>query len=230
MKHVVLISCLLITGCARCGSREATPARQKRQTDLRSVLMLAFPEYRGARVTSGEASLSRVVEGPDDEAEASAVKTLTANQFERQGEKWVRAPYQVRVSGKRWVVTVPLDASVVERLYMSPAAMSTSDMTMWFPRGEAARKVEREVFDFRLAYLATADTRAVFLTRQLVRLLLSNGQWQPQTLPADWEQDGGASDLAFDASLIEQSTRGTITIHREGATVSLHYSLVTDEP
>jgi len=229
MKQVVLISCLLITGCARCTERAPAP-RHKRQTDLRSVLMVVFPEYRGARVTSGEARLTRVVNGPAAEAEAAAVKALEANQFVRQAQLWVRAPYQARIAGTQWVIAVSLDASIVERLYMSPAAMSTGDMTMWYPRGAEARRVEREVFDLQLAYDTSADTRAIFLTRQLVRLLLSNGQWRAVSLPVNWEQDGGASDAAFDAALTEQGTNATISIHRAGLTVSLHYSLVTDEP
>ncbi len=218
---------LLISSCARC---QGTPERPhtKREIDLRSTLLIAFPEYRGAQVTSGSARLTRTVKGSASEAEAAALKTLEANQFTRNGQLWSRPPYTAWVSGSTWAVSVPLDDATVGKLYMAPTSMSSGDLAMWYPREPAKFAIEREVFDFELHYEATPD-RAAFLTRQLIRLLLGSGQWRALEIPSDWDVDGGQPP-EFDARLEQLSTHATLKVHRAASAVTVEYSLVTDEP
>ncbi len=223
---LVLLGAVLIT-CTKSAPPE--PPHTKRQTDLRSTLIVIYPEYRGTRVSRGEARLTRIVKGPAEDAAAIATETLKANQFVKDGAAWVRAPHQVFIDGTQWVVTVPLNQPTVEKLYMAPTAMSTGDLTMWFPRGAKAPATVREQFDLTLEYLAQPEGRSVFLTRQLIRLLLGNSQWQASLLPVDWDNDAGTSDGPFDARLEEQSTHASLEIHRLGPSVSLHFTLVTDE-
>lgn len=178
---------------------------------------------------SGQATLTRTVTGPATEAAKLARSTLEVNQFAPQGPRWVRVPYQATIEGRTWAMSVPLDQATVEKLFAAPTAMSTRDLAMWFPRG-AALPTEREVFELSLTYEAT-EARAIFLTRQLVRLLLGSGQWRARLLPAAWATDDGTTTHdAFEARLEEVTTHAVVSVRREGGSVELHYTLVTDEP
>ena len=234
MRLSVLISVAMLSGCARCqsaGTPDAGAAHVRRQTDLRSALLIIFPEYRGTRVTSGIARLTRTVTGSADAASAAAKKTLEVNGFasSNEGAVWSRPPYEARVDGATWVIAVPLDQDTVERVYMAPTAMSTADLAMWFPRAPMPFATANEVFDLELRYDASPEPRSTFLTRQLVQLLLGSGQWRALELPEDWNVDGGQPGL-FNARLEQVSSHASFTIRREGHSVSLHYTLVTDEP
>jgi hypothetical protein len=156
-----------------------------------------------------------------------AVKTLETNHFVASGQSWVRDPYLAQISGTTWVLSVPLNQPTVERLYSAPTSMSTADLAMWYPR-EKSVVIEHEVFDLTLNYTTSPPMRAEFLMRQLVRLLMGNGQWRSSALPTGWDVDGGQPQ-PFDVRFDELSTKATLRVHREGADVSLQYTLVTDE-
>ncbi len=232
MKRCVLALLLVSSSCSRCGQPQVIDAgapHVKRQADLRSTLLVAYPEYRGTRVTSGRAVLTRRVLGEPAEAEAAAMKTLESHQFARSGEAWVRAPYKVTISGAAYAIEVPLDQDMVGKLFMAPTAMGSTDMAMWFPRGAGSMPVAFETFELELGYLASSPHRAEFLTRQLITLLLGNSQWRAPRLPLDWDVDGGQPD-AFEALLEQPSNHATLAIRRAQSEVFLHYTLVTDEP
>ncbi len=215
---------LLVVSCSKPAPKVE---HVKRETDLRSTLLIIYPEYRGARVTRGAAKLTRVVSGSASTNEALAVKTMELNRFMKRGPTWVRDPFEVSLEGSTWSIAVPLDDESVGRLYMAPTAMGTADLGGWFPR-DTSIAIEREVFDVTLDYETALESRAEFLTRQLVRLLLANGQWQAPLLPAGWDIDGG-QPLPFEARLEQLTTHALLTIRREGVAVSLHYVLVTNE-
>lgn len=225
MSRVFFALVLVLISCTKPAGPRVEHV--KREIDLRSTLLIIFPEYRGAQVVSGAAKLTRVVAGAPQSNEALALKTLELNRFMKRGEVWVRDPFEVSIEGSTWSIAVPLDQGSVERLYMAPTAMGTADLGMWFPRDKSIA-IEREVFDVTLTYETAPFIRAEFLTRQLVRLLLANSQWRATALPDGWDVDGG-QPLPFEARLEEVTSHASLTVHREGNVVSLHYILVTDE-
>lgn len=232
MKWSALALFFVSASCSRCSEPlviDAGAPHVKRQTDLRSTLLIAYPEYRGTRVTSGRALLTRRVLGVPADAEAAAVKRLEANQFVRSGEAWVRAPYKATISGAHFTMEVPLTQETVDTLFMAPNAMGSTDMAMWFPRGAGALPVASETFELELSYVASSPHRAEFLTRQVITLLLGNSQWRAPNLPTGWAVDGG-QPAAFDTVIEQPSNHATLAIRRAEAQVFLHYTLVTDEP
>ncbi len=233
VSSVVLVVALSAVACSgRCARAPAKP-HTKRQTDLRSTLLIIYPEYRGTRVSTGHATLTRWASGV---SVSRATETLERNGFRAEAGRWVRPPFTAYVSeNAAWpgVTTLqlelPLKQDTVERLFMTPAAMSTLDLGMWWPRDPNAF-IEKEQFELFLGYDAQPPGRGAFLTQQLVRLLLGSGQWEAtKPLPADWAVDGGALER-FEATLQDRSSRALVNVFREGDGVTVSYTLVTDEP
>ncbi|MBL9039192.1 MAG: hypothetical protein JNG84_11790 [Archangium sp.] len=228
---------VVASGCAKCGASAkastvdagvAARPHQLRQIDLRSAMMVVFPEYRGAFVKQGSAALTRTVNGP---LEKFAEAAFTKNQFTRSadGSAWLREPFVARVNAPTVAIEVPLDAPTVEKIFNAPNALSTLDLAMWLPK-DAALETEREVFELTLTYETATEGRSAFLARQVVRLLLGNSQWTASPALGDaWDTDAGFPEV-FEATLLEASTGASVWFHREGRTVRVRYTLLTNEP
>jgi len=237
----LLAVCLLLASCAKCGASSATdagasapdagPARVKRNTDLRTAFLVAYPEYRGTRLLDGRASLTRRYETLTDDA---LEKARQANGFTVTEDGGLfRAPFTLtRPSQDTLVLSLLVDLAVVDKVFNAPLALSSTEMGLYLPRG---LPVADERFDFFVHYEAVPATRAAFLTRQVVELLSRNSQWKVGALPEGWGADPGDGGFGavperFTVTVTEAGTDATVTVTRDGADVRVEYSVVTDTP
>ncbi len=161
----------------------AAPARVRHSTDLRSALMLMFPEYRFGAPRRFDVSLTRTVSGGSD-WRAVLASTLARGAFTPDGEGGAggtRPPFRlelVREAGPQadFRVAFTVEPGKLPDLYQVPVPLSTLDLGLLLPRGESLT-TEREEFAVHLAYIGYTEERAAFLVAQLVRLCLSNQQW-----------------------------------------------------
>jgi hypothetical protein len=201
----------------------------KRSIDLRSALLIAFPEYRGAFITEGSAVLIRRYAALPEEALARA---LEANRFTAAPDGgFSRPPFHLaRPAPSTLALTLPVDMATVEKVLQSPMSISSMEMGLYLPRG---LEVDDERYALTLHYRAQSPSRGAFLARQVLELLLANGQWVPGPLPDGWEprpDDGGygAVPEAFEVRLTERGSGATLDVWRDGAEVRVKYQLVTD--
>jgi hypothetical protein len=224
-----LLACAcLLTACPKPPAPPPGPAdagqHRRASTDLRSALLLVFPEYRGAHIQSGEATLERRYAAP--------VQPLAGWTTLADGG-WAQPPWLVtRRDATTWQVVLPLNDEVAGRLFASPAPASTAEFAAVLPRSE----VELETWRLELRYVAVTPPRAAFLAHQLVELLRNNGQWVSSALPPVWGKtaDGGTDvPESFDVTLTEvvgaDRSPTVVTVHRDGARVQVAEALVTDE-
>lgn len=230
---------LCVASCARCGSStfdagtptpDAGPAHVKRSTDLRTAMLVAFPEYRGARLLEGHASLTRQYVALPAGALA---KSNQANGFTATADGgFFRAPFTVTQTGPdTLVLSLDVDMGVVDRVFNAPMALSSMEMGLYLPRG---LPVAFERYEFAVHYEATPK-RAAFLSRQVVELLSRSSQWKVGPLPDDWGDnlaDGGLGAVPenFTVSLEEVTSGAQVTLERDGADVKVRYVVVTDAP
>jgi hypothetical protein len=241
-----VVAVLALAGaCAKGGpapvdaGSAAPAARVRHSTDLRSALVLAFPEYRGVPQVQAEAIVIRELSGARDWA------AVRAEHLQRQaftpdpegGLGGARPPYRFELDprGDRATATLvlPVDGETIMRVFQTPSAVSSADLALLLPRG-GGLVTERDVFELHVSYAALPESRAAFLVRQVARLLLDNGQWKPRTLPERWGEslDAGPEVLPerFDLELESQQDGATLWVHREGRFVDVLYTLVTDAP
>jgi hypothetical protein len=241
-RHLALaLAALSLSGaCARCapaaardaGRAEAVapPPRARHSVDLRSALLVAFPEYRGATILDGRAALTRRYSALPAEAWAKAV---TGNGFTEFDGGLFRKPFLLeRPEPEVAVLSLPVDGELVQKVFEAPTPMSSMDMGLYLPRG---LPVEAEAFELALHYGAMPHRRAGFLARQVVELLLRNGQWATGATPEGWganPDDGGYGEVPehFTVTLRELSRPATLTVKRDAGEVRVTYRLVTDAP
>lgn len=207
-----------------------------RSMDLRTGLMLIFPEWRGAEVVDAQVRMERKVTPiPSDWARQSET-VLKKNQFEVTASdtsvKGFRAPFAFASSeeGQQLVqrVGMALSSEDITRVFQSPAPLSSEQLTLWFPPFPKSHYTEE--FALYLHYRAQPK-RAAFLTRQLVDLSTA-GLWKVQKLPEGWgpaKPDGGYGDVpdAFELLMVEKGTAATIALKKAQDEVWLTYRLVT---
>ncbi|MEW5742553.1 MAG: hypothetical protein AB1938_26785 [Myxococcota bacterium] len=228
------LALLALASCVRCSTATADAGfdagqRVRRSTDLRSALLIAFPEYRGAFVTEGHAALTRRYVALPDEAFTRAVE---GNGFKAGPDGGLfRAPFHLaRPSPSTVVLSMPVDMVTVEKVLQAPLALSSMELGLYLPRG---LPVAEERFELALRYQAAPPARAGFLTRQVVELLLGNGQWTMGPVPDGWAPqpgDGGygAVPESFAVTLTERSSGARLDVARDGGEVHMTYGLVTD--
>jgi hypothetical protein len=229
-----------LASCARCSTTtpdagapvpDAGPAHVKRSTDLRTAMLVAFPEYRGVDVVDGYATLTRrYVSLPAD----ALAKSNQGNGFTAMEDGGLfRAPFVLSRAGPdTLVLTLPVDTTVVEKVQTAPMALSSMEMGLYLPRG---LPVAEEHYEFYLHYRALPAKRASFLTRQVVELLSRNSQWKAGPLPEDWGADPGDGGFGtvperFTVTLDESMSGAHVTLSRDGADVWVRYEVVTDAP
>lgn len=226
MRRLLVLSCL-VAACTKPATPTSPPdagVHRRASTDLRSALLLIFPEYRGAHILSGQATLDRRYL-----AEPAPLATWTA----LADGGWSSPPWTIaRLDAHAWQVALPLSDELVGRLFASPAPASTAEFGAVLPKAEVAL----ESWRFELSYVAVTPARAAFLSHQLVELLRNNGQWTSSALPFVWGKtaDGG-TDVpdSFDVTLTERvgedRAATVVTVHREGPRVQVAEALITDE-
>jgi len=245
MRRALLLLLPLLASCSRCGGPSAPDAaaapRVRHSTDLRTVAITVFPEYRGAQAHDVEVVLTRTVKGATDWRQVLA-STFATTHFlpDDGGTSGTRPPFRVELvregaDSADFALHLPLDGGGMEKLYQVAVPLSSLDLGLMLPRG-GGLTTEREVFTFHLEYEARDEARAAFMSRQLVELCLGNGQWTLRGLPAEgWGPmlpDGGFGAVPdqFAVTVVNKVDGATITVHRAGAHVTLDYALVTDAP
>lgn len=245
MRWLVVVVAVA-SGCARCskagvvdaGAAPAIVVEAPRRfsTDLRSVLLTIYPEYRGTNVRSGVARLTRSYVGGADwpgRARAHFAKNRITEAPSDAGVEGTldlfHFVFTETPGGATAVIELPVDGETMGKLYTNPASLSSALMGHYLPREDVT--IERDVFDFVLEYEAVTERRAAFLCRQLVELMLGNGQWVASPLPAGWEPnptDGGYGGVpsTFEVTLTGAVDGATVTLTRDGARVSVVYRLL----
>lgn len=249
MRRALLALLPLLASCARCGGGSAPDAalaaRVRQSTDLRTVAITVFPEYRGAQAHDVEVVLTRTVRlstpgaAPDWRQVLASTFATTHFSAEDGGRSGTRPPFRVELAREGadsadFALHLPLDGGGMEKLYQVAVPLSSLDLGLMLPRG-AALATEREVFTFHLQYDARDEARAAFMSRQLVELCLGNGQWTHRGLPEGWGPmlpDGGFGAVPdqFEVTVANKVDGATIALRRAGARVTLDYTLVTDAP
>ncbi len=254
----VVVGLLALAGCDRCGgggqradagrvvavdagtasALRPGPRGALHATDLRSAMILIFPEFRGAQVKGGRAELVREVTWSPS-GSGQQLSEVVGPQLKRQGfgapditdtsVSAKRAPFelQVRRADGQVVSTValPLEGDVMNKLLHSPSPMGTEHLSTLLPRlpGETAA---RESFRMELNYVAKSD-RANFLVRSLVEDLMEGG-WMPTTPLVGWEPrlpDGGVGPIPveLELTLVNEDSGGRLEIKRRSGEVMLSY-------
>jgi hypothetical protein len=242
----LLVTLLGAAGCARCSSEKGVDAgapvavlqeAKRFSTDLRTVLITIYPEYRGTSVRSGVARLTRTLSGGDDWAKRARdlyAKNRVTETPADSGVEGTQDLFHFRIAetpgGATAVIELPVDGETIGKLYTNPASLSSMQLGQYLPREGVT--IERDVFDFRLEYDTVTEKRATFLCRQLVELMLGNGQWKVGALPAGWApnlEDGGYGGVpdAFEVTLTGVVDGALVTLQRDGSRIHVEYRLVT---
>lgn len=243
-----LLSAFALASCSRCAGSKPVPvdagvavkAPTTRSTDLRSVLLITYPEYRGTNFKSGIAKLTRTYSG-DDDWKARTKELFATNRVNElpsvDGVEGMLDLFRLKVAptpgGAVGTISLPIDGEILSRLYTNPASLSTMQLGLYLPRKDVT--IARDVFDFDLDYDAVSERRASFLTRQLVELMLGNAQWKVGPLPEGWGPqpgDGGYGTVPdeFTVQLTGVVDGAVVTVKRQGRSVKVNYQLVTFEP
>lgn len=246
MRWVVVVL-LGAAGCSRCSSQKLVDAgapevvavkeAKRFSTDLRTVLLTIYPEYRGTNVRSGVARLTRTMTGGDDWAKRARelyAKNRVTEVPADSGVEGTQDLFHFRIAetpgGATAVIELPVDGETIGKLYTNPASLSSMQLGQYLPREGVT--IDRDVFDFRLEYDTSTERRATFLARQLVELMQGNGQWKVGALPAGWDpnpEDGGYGGVpgSFEVALTGVVDGAVVTLKREGTRINVEYRLVT---
>lgn len=221
---------LLVCSCRCPTSAPDAGTLVQRSIDLRSALQLIFPEYRGTRVMSCDAKLTRTVT-PASAADLAKAKELAAqNGF--TGDPLKRDPFTMGLTLQGDVLTLtlslPISPEEIGRIYAAPAAMTSEAMGHWFPKLDAP--ISREVFEVKLDWQAVRAQRASFLNWQLIDGA-RNATWRIEGAPPDFTPDAGPDGVPdpFKVTLVDPGTTARIDIDRAEEYGHLKYTLVTRE-
>jgi hypothetical protein len=208
-------------------------------TDLRAVLLTVFPEYRGTSVKRASATLTRQLSGSNDWPATMRALFARNRVTEIPDDGGVSGRFDlfvlrlVEAPGGRATATIslPIDEEVLGKLYTNPAALSTEQLGLYLPK--EGLRFEGDEFSFELEYDTTTDRRAAFLSRQLIELLLGNGQWRIDgNLPQGWQPnpaDGGYGDVpdTFSLEVLGVVDGARVSLHRASSHIHLVYRLAT---
>lgn len=178
--------------------------------ELKMALLFAFPEYRGVEILHSEARLRRDYPGLTTAQRDTSLHQLHYTATD-SASAWTLQQFRLEQLGPHTLqVSLVLQPESLERVYVAPAGLSSSEMGLYLPRG---MPFSREVFELELHYRST-PARSAGLIRQAVSLLLANQQWRIQQAPAGWLDAGAeASDeqlevLGVDGTVIRWTRHG----------------------
>lgn len=250
MKWLVVSALVVTAGCAKCSEKPVVDAGapvvvakapKKFSTDLRTVILTIYPEYRGTAVKTGVARLQRTLKGKTEWQARTRELFAKHHITETPADGGLEGTFDLfhfrtdeTPTGTVATIELPVDGETLGRLYTNPASLSTLQLGLFLPRENV--DIERDVFDFELVYVTQTEHRASFLTRQLVELMQGNGQWKLEGAPpAGWDPnptDGGYGEVPenFSVTLKGVVDGATVTVTRELRRVTVDYRLVTYEP
>lgn len=245
----VLSTVLFFGACERCGDKAAVdagvpdsgpiaqvPKGYLPATDLRSALILIYPEFRGARIEGGRALLTRTVdwrgEGSLEQALSASLKQRGFTDVKTEGDTLSAKTGPFEFAARREGDTVllqlwlPLVEEHVGKLLHSPAPLGTEHLGNMLPSLEGAKN-PREVFTMELRYRAYKPDRATFLIRQVVEGLMTVG-WAPTKPLEGWQDrkpDGGVGDIPspLNVTIVNADSGGSLNVDRDEAKVTLTY-------
>jgi hypothetical protein len=205
-----------------------------RATDLRTAMMEAYPEFRGARIVEGSATLFRRLDRnhPLDEVIPIIEKNGFTVTREEDRLTAYRAPYTLEVLGPNVSVSLPLVDGDAAKLLGAPSSMSTEQLSLWFPK-VAGSAIDSESFQVRLKYEGNA-TRAGYIAWQLVSLSTA-GSWKVEKYPEGYELarrpdgGGGGTPDEYSLTMVDSNTKAKLDVRRKGAQVDVRYTLKTYE-
>lgn len=248
VRRGLLCLSLVLSSCSRCSGPApevdagpvwyqplSTAQRERHSSDLRSALMVIYPEYRETKVKGGRVLLTREGHSAGPVRELMQ-QTFKANGFAESledgkltGTRGELIARLVSESPKTVIdVGLPVTAQALENIYAAPSSMSTQELALYLPRDPKAFTTDRETFEFVVNYEAFTAERARFLVHQAVSLLLKNEQWQPtQPLPEGFADGGLPEQLAV--QLVFPSDGSVVEFRRAGAQVQASFRLVTDQ-
>ncbi|MFO0598355.1 MAG: hypothetical protein U0228_23825 [Myxococcaceae bacterium] len=227
---------LLVQGCARCsgagGPADAgtlTPAVDaggvtrlpppKASVDLRTAVLLTYPEYRDTALLDARGTLTRAFPGTDAATRQRALQEMKYQPAEDGG--WALTSFHVtEVGAESLAVTIAFDPEQLAHLYVSATALNSAELGLYLPR---TLPLGAEHFDFDVRY-ATAPKRARELIQQATSLLVKNGQWRLSEgslvlPPLDTTQE--------DRVALTGPSGGVISFERVGGRVHAQYALDT---
>lgn len=211
MKWLVVAALVVSAGCAKCSEKPVVDAGapvvvakapKKFSTDLRTVILTIYPEYRGTAVKSGVARLQRTLKGKTEWQARTRELFAKHHITETPADGGLEGTFDLfhfrtdeTPTGTVATIELPVDGETLGRLYTNPASLSTLQLGLFLPRENV--DIERDVFDFELVYVTQTEHRASFLTRQLVELMQGNGQWKLEgALPAGWSRTRPTAAMA----------------------------------
>lgn len=234
MRPLLLTLLLSLAGCARCGSSAAPDAAvtltvldagermpaPRATADLRTAIIVIYPEYRGTALLQADATLERTVPGLTDALRDEALKALHFEPAEDGG--WAFSTFHLSQPEPQVLrVTVSYDVEHLAQLYVAPTGLNSMELGQYLPRQLVPSK-ERLTFDVR--YVSSAE-RSRELVRQATQLLLTNGQWSWVTQPAEW-LDGSVPD-ASEVAVLKGPLGAVVRFERTGGRVFAQYALDT---
>ena len=216
--------CLVFAGCARCGS-SATPDaapraehEQRKHIDVRSALLLAYPEYRGTATLETRVRYQRVMPGLTDEALAAEARRL---HWQPADGGWTLANLQVeRVAPDTLEISLAYDTEQLAYLYVTPNSLTSAEFAYYLPKVPATH--ERFFFDVRYV---TSPEHAQNLVEQAVRVMRETSQW---SLDGGGPTPSDAGLAPHDETFVVDGVNGAhLTFQRSGGKVFVEYALET---
>jgi hypothetical protein len=219
---------IALIGVATLGCPRAQPGVPA--VELRAALLLAYPEYRGTRLTFARAEVARTHPGDGAEVQAFCARVgadgFDAGASEPGACTATRPPFEVHAYVDRTNVVegvaLPLSADDVQRAFGTQRSPTSETLERLLPPAKPG--TERR-FTLELRYTAE-ESRARFLVWQLVHGLLLAG-WRSDQVPEGWETtaapDGGRLPLPEDERLLlgHLGDRATLALFRQGGTVDV---------
>lgn len=239
MRWAMAVSVVLsVASCQRC--RSGAPAvvdaggairPQVRSTDLRTALLMTYPETRGASILRARASLVREVEGLADPM-GSMTKSIQAMGFTPVDAGLVggeKAPLHSALLGvdggvAEMALWIDLGDEAVARIFGAPTSLSSMEMALYLPR-DPGQRVVFERFGLDIDYRTINPNRAAFMSKQVLELLERNGLWQFKGA-RPWAEDAGVEG-DFTATIVNPDEHSALEVRREGTDVFLRYTLDT---
>lgn len=232
MRWLLLLS--LLSGCTKCGGGGAVDAgvdsgaRVRRSTDLRTVLIQGYPEYRDTALLESSARVTRTIPGltPSSRDEGLAkLRWLTSD----AGSGWDLNRFHLeQIAPDTLQLTLPLSVDDVGHQFMSPVGLSSMEMAMYLPR---QLPIGAETFELDLHYSSSAE-RCRMRVRQAVSLLIANAQWRVTQAPPEWSPDAAGDEALPEEFTVEVTSvvdGARLTFNRARGQVRVHYRLVTVE-
>ncbi len=206
----------------------AVAPRVRRSTDLRTVLIQAYPEYRDTALLDSVARVTRIIPRLEADTRDQALAKLKWTTSD-SGAGWDLNKFHLeQPAHDTLVLSLPLSIEDVGHLYMAPAGLSSMEMALYLPRD---LPIGKETFELDVHYSSSPE-RCRVRVRQAVSLLVANGQWRVTRAPPNWWSSDASDDPELPENFEVEVTGADgarLTFDRNRGQVRVNYALVTVE-